>query len=314
VNLAAVPPALAAAELFGVERGAFTGATQARPGYFALARGGTLFLDEIGDAPTDLQAVLLRAIEADEAQAVGAGRPQRVDVRLVAATDADLEAHIRDGRFRAPLLHRLSAHEIWMPPLRDRRDDVARLLLHFLREDLAAAGARSRLSPPAGARPWLPASLVARLVEAEWSGNVRQLRNVARQIVAHSRDLDQAALSPAIERMLAAAPPRAPAASAEPRPERRRPGEYRDDEIVAALRACRWELSPAAAKLGISRPALYQWIRKSGRVRTAGDLSPDEIARAYREHGRDAARSALALEVSESALRRRIRELGLDEA
>jgi len=260
--------------------------------------------------------MLLRAIETGEAQGLGVGRPQRVAVRLVAATDADLEASVRAGNFRAPLLHRLSAHEIWMPPLRERRDDIARLLLHFLREDLAADGALEHLATPAAnERPWLPASLVVRLVEAEWAGNVRQLRNVARQIAANGRDLACAELSPAIERMLDAAPPPGvpPPEPSVPvtRTVRRRPGDVSDDEVVEALRANRWELSSAAAQLGITRPSLYLRIRKSGCVRTAGDMSADEITRSYREHGGDVARAANALEVSESALRRRIRELGL---
>jgi DNA-binding NtrC family response regulator len=352
VNLAAVPPALAAAELFGVERGAFTGAFQERPGYFAMARGGTLFLDEIGDAPSDVQAMLLRAIETGEVQGVGAGRPQRVAVRLVAATDADLEAKVRDGRFRAPLLHRLAAHEIWLPPLRERRDDIGRLLLHFLREELGQAGALQRLATPtAHARPWLPASLVARLAESEWSGNVRQLRNVAKQIATSSKDLPRAELSPAIERMLLAAPlvvggaadgggafsagavaeadgasgagagagaalaagaaPGSAPGVAEARADRRKPADVSDAEVVEALRANRWELAAAAAQLGISRPSLYVIIRRSGLVRTAGDLTVEEIERRYRELGGDVARVADALEVSEPALRRRLRELGI---
>jgi DNA-binding NtrC family response regulator len=317
VNLAAVPPALATAELFGVERGAFTGASQKRPGYFGMARGGTLFLDEIGDAPPDVQVMLLRAIETGEVQGVGAGRPQRVAVRLVAATDADLEARVREGRFRAPLLHRLSAHEIWMPPLRERRDDVARLFIHFLREELGAAGALGRLAAPAASeRPWLQASLVARLAEAEWSGNVRQLRNVVRQVVVSSGDRAHAELSPAIERMLDAGPPplRAPMPEGPARSEARatrKPSGVSDAELVEALRANRWKLSAAAAQLGITRPSLYLRIRKSGLVRTVGDLSSEEIARSYREHGSDVGRAAHALEVSESALRRRIRELGI---
>ncbi len=317
INLAAVPPALAAGELFGVERGAFTGAFQERPGHFARARGGTLFLDEIGDAPADVQAMLLRAIETGEVQGVGAGRPQQVAVRLVAATDADLEAKIREGLFRAPLLHRLSAHEIWTPPLRERRDDIARLLIHFLREELAAAGALERLAAPAaGERPWLPASLVVRLAEADWAGNVRQLRNVARQIVVSSGDLERAETSPAIERMLdAAPPPPAPEpAATEARAERRRPGDVSDAELREVLRANRWELAAAAAQLGITRPSLYVRIRSSGQVRTAGDLSAEEIARTYRAHSGDVARAADALEVSEFALRRRIRELGITGA
>lgn len=316
VNLAAVPPSLAAAELFGVERGAFTGAFRERQGYFAMAQGGTLFLDEIGDAPADVQVMLLRAIETGEVQGVGAGRPQKVGVRLVAATDADLEAKVRDGTFRGPLLHRLAAHEIWMRPLRERRDDIARLLLHFLREELSAAGALHRLTTPtADGRSWLPASLLARLVELDWSGNVRQLRNVARQIVASGRDAARVDPGPALERLLDSTPSSRPSDTPPPaavRSDRRRPAEITDEELMEALRAHRWDLSAAAAELRIPRPSLYMLIRRNGRLRTAGDLSPEEIARSFEACGGDVGRMVEALQVSEPALRRRIRELGVE--
>ena len=117
VNMGAIPPALAAAELFGAARGAFTGADQRRTGYFSQAHGGTLFLDEIGETPPEVQVLLLRALETGEIQPVGAEAPRRVDVRVLAATDADLEAAIAAGRFRAPLLHRLNGYEIRLPAL-----------------------------------------------------------------------------------------------------------------------------------------------------------------------------------------------------
>ncbi|HYG61852.1 MAG TPA: sigma-54 factor interaction domain-containing protein, partial [Thermoanaerobaculia bacterium] len=123
VNMAAVPATLAAAELFGASRGAFTGADQKRLGFFARAHGGILFLDEIGETPAEVQPLLLRALESGEIQPVGGSEPQRVDVRLIAATDADLESAVAAGRFRAPLLHRLAGYDIRIPPLRERRDD-----------------------------------------------------------------------------------------------------------------------------------------------------------------------------------------------
>jgi DNA-binding NtrC family response regulator len=323
VNLAAVPPALAAAELFGVERGAFTGAFRERPGFFAQAHGGTLFLDEIGDAPSDVQVMLLRAIETGEVQGVGAGKTQKVNVRLLAATDADLEARVRDGAFRGPLLHRLSAHEIWIRPLRERRDDIGRLLLHFLREELMAVGALHRLDAvPPGGKPWLPASLVARLAELSWAGNVRQLRNVAGQLVSGSVDAPRVEIGASLERLLDAAappppsspqppPPSLPPAAGKARGDRRKPADIDDEELLAALRDNRWELEAAAAQLGIPRPSLYMLIRRNGRVRTAGDLTADEITTSHRASGGDIARMVDALQVSEPALRRRIRELGL---
>ncbi len=187
VNMGAVPATLAAAELFGAARGAFTGADRKREGYFERADGGTLFLDEVGETPQEVQVLLLRALETGEVQPVG-GEAVDVDVRLVAATDADLESAVTAGRFRAPLLHRLSGYEIAIPPLRRRRDDFGRLFLAFLRRELAEIGESDRLAIPPGGRPWMPAALVARLAAFDWPGNVRQLRNVVRQLVIAGRD------------------------------------------------------------------------------------------------------------------------------
>src|SRR6185312_11931949 len=148
--------------------------------------GGTLFLDEIGEMPAEVQVLLLRALEAGEVQPVGAEAPRRVDVRVLAAIDA--------GRFRAPLLHRLNGYEIRLPALRERREDFGQLFFAFLRQELDAMGEGGRLDDP-GPRgePWLPAPLAARLAAADWPGNVRQLRNVARQIAIANRGAAQAA-------------------------------------------------------------------------------------------------------------------------
>ncbi|HRI66149.1 MAG TPA: sigma-54 factor interaction domain-containing protein, partial [Polyangium sp.] len=118
VNLGAIVPSLAVAELFGAEKGAFTGSIKRQVGYFEQAHGGTLFLDEIGEAPVELQVALLRALETGEIQTVGAMQGRKVDVRVIAATDADLEDKVDMGAFRAPLLNRLAAFELWIAPLR----------------------------------------------------------------------------------------------------------------------------------------------------------------------------------------------------
>ncbi|MCC7538346.1 MAG: sigma-54-dependent Fis family transcriptional regulator, partial [Deltaproteobacteria bacterium] len=193
VNMAALNPTTAASELFGHARGAFTDAHQRHVGLFERAHGGTLFLDEIGETPPEIQAMLLRTLETGKVLAVGDRTEKTVDVRLIAATDADLEASTRSGAFRAALLHRLSGFVIHVPPLRQRREDIALLTVAFLANELRAIGEPERLRAPVepgrttpGA-PWFPASLMARLHRCDWPGNVRQLRNVVRQLVISSR-------------------------------------------------------------------------------------------------------------------------------
>jgi two-component system, NtrC family, nitrogen regulation response regulator GlnG len=328
VNLAAVPPGLAGSELFGAERGAFTGSVRPQPGYFRMAQGGTLFLDEIGEAPPEVQVMLLRALETGEVQTVGSQQVQTADVRILAATDADLSAKIRDGSFRAPLLHRLSTYEITLPPLRERRDDVARLLIRFLQEELEKVGAAHRLAPPAkGGSEWLPASIVARLAQLSWPGNVRQLRNVARQMVISNVELPRVELGPAVERLLEETPAEArlpslpdsgvvPETVPPPRgrgssPRSRKPADISHAQLSEALRASRWDIAAAADQLGISRASMYVLMEREPRIRTAGDLSADEITLCYRECEGNLERMGERLEVSEKALRRRARELGL---
>jgi two-component system, NtrC family, nitrogen regulation response regulator GlnG len=200
VYLGAVPRELAAAELFGAHRGAYTCATRDREGFFRAARGGTLFLDEVGEASPEVQAMLLRVLETGEMYPVGGQSPVATDVRLLAATDADLDAQIRDGRFKAPLLHRLAGYEILLPPLRERREDIGVLFYHFAREELQAFGEAHRLSPEDPyAAPWLPASLMVRLLRFAWPGNIRQLRNVTRQLVIGSRGRAQVTPDPRLE-------------------------------------------------------------------------------------------------------------------
>ncbi|MEM8963064.1 MAG: sigma-54 dependent transcriptional regulator [Acidobacteriota bacterium] len=324
VNMAAVPPTLAAAELFGAERGAFTGADKRRDGHFGRAHKGTLFLDEVGATPTDVQALLLRCLETGEVQAVGADRPRSVDVRVIAATDADLESAVVAERFAAPLLYRLSTYELSVPPLRNRRDDLGRLFVHFLRQELAASGERHRMDPPRHGEPsWLPAGLLARLAGYDWPGNVRELRNVVRQLVISNRGATQLAIHPALERRLIEGEGRgevhldsrdgsAKTSRAETdsvMPARRAPAEVREAELIDALRAHRWRPSAAADSLGIARASIYDLIEKSPNVRKASELDRDEIDTA-REHC-DGHLECMAdtLEVSEAALKRRMHQL-----
>ncbi|MBW8877826.1 MAG: sigma-54-dependent Fis family transcriptional regulator [Acidobacteria bacterium] len=319
INLGAIQTSLVASELFGAVKGAFTGSVQNQEGYFRRAHGGTLFLDEVGEAPPEVQVMLLRALETREIHPVGSQAPQRVDVRVLAATDTDLEASVEAGDFRAPLLHRLSGYEIWLPPLRERREDLGRLLVHFLRQELAATGEAQRLD----AETWLPAHLVSRLAGYPWPGNVRQLRNLVRQIVIGSRGLARLEAGPVVERLLqtdgggedprgSLSMPMPTPTPAEPlQPDRRKPADISEAELIAALRAHRWDLQATAAGLHISRPSLYALIESSPGVRKAGDLGAEEIARCWEECGGDLDAMVDRLEVSRKALARRLREMKL---
>jgi DNA-binding NtrC family response regulator len=175
INCAAIPDTLLESELFGYERGAFSGAVEARPGKFELAHGGTLFLDEIGDLPLLLQSKLLRVLQEREIYRLGAREPRRVDVRIIAATNQEPEALIRAGRFREDLYYRLNVVRITLPPLRERGEDILLLAEHFLqvhrRADLQS----------------LTESAREKLLNYSWPGNVRELENVIAQAVLTAR-------------------------------------------------------------------------------------------------------------------------------
>jgi DNA-binding NtrC family response regulator len=178
VNCAAIPETLFESELFGHERGAFTGAVGRRVGRFERAHGGTLFLDEIGEIPLAVQPKLLRAIEAGEVERVGGGEARVVDVRLVAATNRDLPAMVAEGTFRQDLHDRLAVVVLHAPPLRQRRADVPRLVRHFLAWACAEENVPPRDVEPAG---------IDLLVAHSWPGNVRELRNVVERLVIFSK-------------------------------------------------------------------------------------------------------------------------------
>ena len=177
LNTAAIPKDLLESELFGHERGAFTGAQNARRGRFEQADGGTLFLDEIGDMPAELQTRLLRVLADGEFYRVGGHTPTRVDVRIIAATHQDLEQRVKDGQFREDLFHRLNVIRIHMPPLRDRKEDIPLLAKHFLIEAAKELNVEVKQ---------LDEATVAYLAQLEWPGNVRQLENTCRWLTVMS--------------------------------------------------------------------------------------------------------------------------------
>ena len=337
VNMAAIPPSLAASELFGAARGAYTGADRKRDGFFRRAKGGTLLLDEIGETPPEVQVMLLRALESREGQPVGGAETYAIEARVVAATDADLESRIEAGRFREPLLHRLAGYEILLPPLRQRRSDLGRLFLHFLALELETLGQSSVLGD--SEKPWPSPEIFARLALFPWPGNVRQLRNVTRRLAIVGTEASGSELLDHLEGLLKRASSSSGSGSSEvtdstseasvesdpgkkgdssvrtsPQSSRiryRKPSEVEEEELLAALREHRWELKPTAEALGISRASLYVLVENCDRIRKAVDLGAQEIEEALVKNSRDLEQTASALEVSVQGLKRRMTALGL---
>jgi len=240
INLAAVPAQLAAAELFGAARGAFTGAERARPGYFGLAAGGTLLLDEIGEIPLAIQGKVLRVLEEHTFERVGGGRTLHADLRLVAATNRDLQRMVEEGRFRGDLYFRLAVFPIELPPLRERASDVPLLARHLL------AGIARRHQLPA---PRLAEGTAELLASQAWPGNVRELANVLERalILADGPELRPADLQPLLGAPAAVPPP----ASA---------GER--DRLRRALIEVAGDKRRAAGLLGISYRALLRKVKE----------------------------------------------------
>jgi DNA-binding NtrC family response regulator len=258
VNGAALAPGVLESELFGHEKGAFTGAVARRPGRFELADGGTLFLDEVGDLPMDVQVKLLRVLQEREFERVGGVDTVKVDVRLISATHRDLERLITEGKFREDLYYRLNVFPITMPPLRDRPGDIALLVEHFMQKFAQSSG-----KVVTGADP----RALATLSTYPWPGNVRELENVIERamILASGPTLSVSDLD--FGRRLAMTPaggtPMA-ADSGEGRSLYRRLSEQERSEIVAAVEAAQGNIAHAARTLGINRSTLYYRMRKHG--------------------------------------------------
>ena len=246
VNCAAMPAGLLESELFGHERGAFTGAINSHVGRFALADRGTLFLDEIGDMPLELQPKLLRVLQEREFEAVGSTRTTRVDVRVVAATNQDLKQMVRDREFREDLYYRLNAFPIDLPPLRERKADIPELVEYFVQQFAASMDKTIET---------IPEETVRALVRHPWPGNIRELQNyIARGVILSNENIFEPG----------------PLECNEPlEPEIANPTleEKVRREILAACQRANWKLGGprgAAARLGLKRTTLFYKMRRLG--------------------------------------------------
>jgi formate hydrogenlyase transcriptional activator len=250
LNCAAIPTGLLESELFGHERGAFTGAIAQKVGRFELAHGGTLFLDEVGDIPPELQPKLLRVLQEQELERLGGTKTIKVDVRLVAATHRDLAKMVADGRFREDLYYRLNVFPVVLPPLRERRDDIPRLVRHFTQHFARRMGRRIET---------IPSAVLDALVRYSWPGNVRELQNVIERAVILSPG--PSLQVPLNDLQAAAEEASAPTAAAVTLADAER------EHILGALRETGWVLGGpkgAAARLGMKRSTLRWKMQRLG--------------------------------------------------
>jgi DNA-binding NtrC family response regulator len=277
VNCAAIPKDLVESELFGYERGAFTGAVGSKPGRFELADGGTLFLDEIGEVPVEMQVKLLRALQESEFERVGGIKTIRVDVRLIAATNRDLKALIAEGRFREDLFYRLAVVPIALPPLRDRREDIPLLVRHFIDKYDQRLGKRVE---------GIEDEAMQLLLSYGWPGNIRELENLMeRSVLFADGPLIQASSLPDALREkgpqaavpIAAVGPlgsiAAPSGASMKEIVRQAQAELERELITRALEETGGNVTRAAKRLQISRKSLQVKMKELG-LRGAGD--PDD--------------------------------------
>jgi len=246
VNCAAMPAGLLESELFGHERGAFTGAVNSHVGRFALADRGTLFLDEIGDMPLELQPKLLRVLQEREFEAVGSTRTTRVDVRVVAATNQDLKQMVQDREFREDLYYRLNAFPIYLPPLRERKADIPQLIEYFVQQ--FADSMEKTIET-------IPEDIMRSLVRYPWPGNIRELQNYIERGVILSTD---GVFEPAPLEVCEPLEPEFSNSTLEDKVRR---------EIIAACQRANWKLGGprgAAARLGLKRTTLFYKMKRLG--------------------------------------------------
>ncbi|RFP10211.1 MULTISPECIES: sigma-54 dependent transcriptional regulator [unclassified Duganella] len=298
VNMAALNEALAAADLFGAARGAYTGAQVARAGLFAEARDGTLFLDEIGNAPASVQPMLLRVLENGVYRPLGAAQDVRSNARLIAATDQDVYA----PSFNQPLLRRLENLVIRLAPLRARREDIGVLIVHLLQGNAVAQQAGVVLPP----------ALVGALANYDWPGNVRQLAHVVGRAVMGLAQGESPSFAALVDAPRLPAPAGAAPVADAPAPSARRPlSAIGEPEVLAAMEACGWTILAASAALGVSRPSMYKLLAAHPQIRRAEQIAPEELRTALAASGGALGACASLLKTPAEALRRRLDALGL---
>jgi formate hydrogenlyase transcriptional activator len=254
LNCAAIPTGLVESELFGHEKGAFTGAITQKVGRFELAHEGTLFLDEVGDIPLELQPKLLRALQEQEFERLGSTRTIRVDVRLVAATNRDLAQMVAEGHYRSDLYYRLNVFPVVVPPLRERRNDIPLLARHFSQRFAQRMGRRIET---------IPAAVMDALIRYPWPGNIREMQNVIERAVILSRGSELEIPLSDLKQQTKAASAEAPDGSSTLEQAER-------EHILRALREGKWIIGGpegAAFKLGMKRTTLQSKMRKLGIAR-----------------------------------------------
>jgi two-component system nitrogen regulation response regulator GlnG len=275
-NMALLRPERAPADLFGYKKGAFTGAAADSPGYFQAADGGTLFLDELGQTMVDVQPMLLRVVEDRVVQPLGSPKAVKVDVRIVAATDAKLEQAVAAGRFDSSLYNRFTSRsEIKLPPLRDRREDIGVLLVHFLRQEIGDGELHRLHAPDKKDRPWLSPLDIAAVALSPLSRNVRSLTGLAEDLAGAVMGTPRGDAHRVIADFLNRDRPvddAAQKAAARPTRSRRHDGPN-SEQLLAVLESTDWDRTPAAAMLGVSRTTFWRWLGKYPEVRRVADIS-----------------------------------------
>jgi formate hydrogenlyase transcriptional activator len=246
VNCAAIPLGLLESELFGHEKGAFTGAIMRKAGRFEVADKGTLFLDEVGDIPLEVQSKLLRVLQEHEFERLGSARTQQVDVRIVAATHRDLRRMVEDGEFRSDLFYRLHVFPLTVPPLRDRREDIPLLVRHYV--DKYSKRMNRRIET-------IPSQAMEVITNYSWPGNVRELQNfIERAVILSSGGALRAPIAELEQ-----------AVDQSPNPKRSILAELERESVLRAIREANWVIggpNGAAARLGMKRTTLAYRIRK----------------------------------------------------